>query len=307
MDGAVQRMMNIKIAKAFRTLSYEASCVLAAIEEEEQETPIVSCPTPRRRSPGAEHNKQLNRLYKTPMPSATNNVPVTSFQIPPASSPLFCPSAELDLQSLYSQLPISYSTPPTEKPPSIPKEQSVNNSGDLQMIIETLGLLMSELRDMTEHQKSITALLQSVVSAQTSIDNRIQNLETNTLMITTALAKIDNQLSNIALSRPQIVAVEPPYVPEPPATEEPQPSGMSENDKKDIQLFQDHYNTYLKPLNLKAIDVNLYVSIQRMGGFKKYFARVYPGNTDVTHHLDLVNSPNPACCRRKGTNVYGNS
>ena len=27
----VQRMMNIKIAKAFRTLSYEASCVLAAI------------------------------------------------------------------------------------------------------------------------------------------------------------------------------------------------------------------------------------------------------------------------------------
>ena len=30
MDGAVQRMMNIKIAKAFRTLSYEASCVLAA-------------------------------------------------------------------------------------------------------------------------------------------------------------------------------------------------------------------------------------------------------------------------------------
>ena len=27
----VQRMMNIKIAKAFRTLSYEASCVLAGV------------------------------------------------------------------------------------------------------------------------------------------------------------------------------------------------------------------------------------------------------------------------------------
>ena len=27
----VQRMMNIKIAKAFRTLSYEASCILAGV------------------------------------------------------------------------------------------------------------------------------------------------------------------------------------------------------------------------------------------------------------------------------------
>jgi hypothetical protein len=27
----VQRMINIKIAKAFRTLSYEASCVLAGV------------------------------------------------------------------------------------------------------------------------------------------------------------------------------------------------------------------------------------------------------------------------------------
>jgi len=173
----------------------------------------------------------------------------------------------------------------TSPAPSItpdPKDLKIDTMAD------TLEIILKDIGEVADQNKSIKALLNTLVSAQSGIEKRIQKLEASTMMINTTLVKMESQLANILLSKPT-VAAQRVTVPDPsPSTVSEAVGTESALAAEDIAELRRIYTNHIQPLRLTALTLDLYITVQQFGGFEDYFTKVYPETREVSRHAKLI-------------------
>lgn len=276
-------------------------------EEEEQEdgasnqtsaapsrvaSPIPPIPTvaqPPRSEPPPDHNRALDLFHdvtpRSPYGPGGSALPPLSYRMPTEGLP------QLTQEPIMLSPPIHMrrSKVLDRDRPSSYEEHQTELTKKMTLIAETTNLLFTDVSSIQDTLVGLTDLLKGLSTAVSGLERRMQNLESTALMLSTGIARVESQLRNMAVGQqPVTLATQPTSsVMQPPPLEEARAT-ISPAEQEIINSARRFYRVGLAPLKLEGITEDLYITIQRMGGFLRYAEKVYPENKEGIAHMQAI-------------------